>query len=94
MSFIKAAIITISVLLLALMGYIFYSFGDDYQFNRAFESFSKGEYAEAHAFLKGIPSEKAKATLYQGYIVRENGNLLSSSLLFEQALSTDRKSVV
>lgn len=85
MSSIRTAILTISLLLVALVGYIFLTFDNGYQLEKAYEAFAKGEYDEAEGILGKILLEKSQLSLYQGYIERARGQLLASNTKFEQA---------
>ena len=88
MSYLKAAIATILLLLISLCGFVLYSFGDDYRIHLAFEAYTKGDYQQAKTILEDVSkttsSTEIPFSLYYAYIARSEEQLLFSNALLEK----------
>lgn len=80
MIYIRAALITTFVLSVAMLGYVYVSFGDDYRLELAHEHFLKREYTQADELLAEIArsSGDALVALPRAYLARATGDLDAS----------------
>jgi len=83
----KSAIITVAVLLLILLGYIFLSFDTTYEIDVALEEHLRGENQKALEALNELEGslKDGQIPLYKSYIFRDEGDLKKSEALLEQA---------
>lgn len=93
MGYVKTAIFTTLVLLVALVGYIFVTFNSDYELNIAADSFAKREYDKALKELNTLNGvvPAARLNLYQGYVYRGLRQWKESDQALAQAAFNARK---
>ncbi len=93
MVYVRAAMATTVVLILFLVGYMFFSFQSDIGVDLATEDFLKGQYEPAFTKLSKaeghIPRENL--LLYQAYLYRALNQIESSKRAFDQALHQAKK---
>ena len=72
MLYLRAAIATISVLVVSLLGFILYTYDEKYELRNAQEYFLKGEYSQAEAILNRLEGllPDSQYNLYQAYVAR------------------------
>ena len=87
MIYLRAAILTIFVLIVVLVGYMFLTFDTQYELNLAMEEFQKGNYneaeAELHRLTRAVP--KDQLLLYEAYIYRAHHQYAKSNKALDQA---------
>lgn len=87
MSYLKAAMGTLALVIVGLFAFVFFTFDTDYQYEQALEAFEKGKWEEVNQCLT-IPLESkrsVRALLYSAYLQREKGQIELSTDLLEQA---------
>lgn len=91
MTYLKASIATIFILLCILTGYMFLTLDSEYQLNHASELFLKGNNREAERLLVKIESDllPSQYQLYMAYIFREQKQLQESDQLLEEAIENE-----
>lgn len=88
MNALKSILFTLLLLTLALTGYIFFKFDNDYFLRASAKAYSRKEYAEAERILTLFKDKKPpKAYLYQGYVLRAQKKPSSNAfkLAYEKA---------
>jgi len=87
MSQLKTAIITVSFLILVLIGYIYFSYDEAYKLDMAMEEYLRGNNEKAGEVLNRINKSEftTEKFLYQAYLDRENKNLKDSNTHLQKA---------
>lgn len=87
MAYVKAAILTMFILIGLLVGYMFVAFDADYELHLAYESFLKGQDLEAQKELAKLEDgpKKVEIQLYQAYVMRALNHIDKSQKLLQES---------
>lgn len=93
MQYIKSIIISIAIIIVSLLLYLFISFEYTHEATAALEEFAKGDYQTAEQLLKNDESSLSKAQyhLYRGYLERGKQQFQESDQQFSRALETAKQ---
>ena len=89
MTYLKAAIGTIAILICTLFAYAYFTYNSDYQLNIAANEFLKGDTLAAQNALEKLKRAlpQAQFNLYQAYLARAENHIETSNRHLEEALS-------
>lgn len=93
MIYLRAAILTVFALILAMVGFIYFTFDTKYEVNLALESFQKNNFAQSEAELHKIDGvfPKDELRLYEAYLYRSRNLLNKSNDHLAEAATQARK---
>lgn len=90
MSYIKAALATLGMVICGLLALIFFTFDTDYQYDQAMEAFQKGQCEEAKRCLTQVKDkgQSAQGLLYSAYLHRQEGDPVAANTALQKAWQT------
>ncbi|MBN4067492.1 hypothetical protein JYU14_05350, partial [Simkania negevensis] len=92
MTYLKAAIATIALVLVGLATYLFFSYDKDHYLNIALDAYQRDKYSEAGHLIDKIKKKLPEDAyhLYRGYILRAEGSMDQAMEAFDQAINQSK----